>query len=222
VSWWDHRGSWKSRLLKDLLQWNLTEERQEEEEAPKLGLELPGGEVQTAHIRYRGNLGPCTGGPFLIASSGQAGKPFLFEDRGDGRWSQRMAFILQDLADVIDGEVLFAKANDLVTEVVLLAGTLRAFGGRHKETPMGILAKLVAQDAKTTGSVAKPSSRFSRREAFDEVGSKGLILPVRGIGGFEEDLGEICYLFSFTYRHSSTMSDMDDTVKRKKDYETNF
>jgi hypothetical protein len=50
----------------------------------------------------------------------------------------------------------------------------------------------MTEDAETSLCVSKPSSHLSRREAFDEIGSQGLVLPVSGTGGFEKDPGEVC------------------------------
>jgi len=78
----------------------------------------------------------------------------------------------------------------------------------------GITAEPMAQDAKASGRVAKASRRLSRRQTLDEVGAERFVLPVGGIGGHQEDAGEVSYRVSWTGRHTVTMSHDQTSVKR--------
>jgi hypothetical protein len=203
---WNHLGAWKACLIEDLIETDLTDVGQKEKESAKLCLKVSRGEIQMTYICYGSSLRPYARRPLVIASPGQASKPFFFEDHGYCSRTQFMALIAQEPADIIDGEVLLAQSNDLVPKPVCLGSTLRTFGRRNKEASFWILAKLVTENAEASLCVSKPSSRLSRRETFDEIGSQGLVLPMSGIGGFEKDPGEVCWFFEFTFRHSSTMS----------------
>lgn len=102
-----------------------------------------------------------------------------------------MASFLEDLPDVIDGEVLFAGLDNLVPERVRFRGGFGALGRGNEEGSRGILPKIVDQDAKTSGRVAKAAGGLLGRELVDEEGAQGLVLAVGGIGGLEKNLGEI-------------------------------
>jgi hypothetical protein len=183
----DHPGARETCPIEDLIETDLTEVGQEEKEAAKLGLKLSGGEIQMTYICYGSNLGPYARRPLVITSPGQAGKPFLLEDHGHRCRTQFMPLIAQDLADIVDGEVLLAQGNDLVPKPICFGSTLRSFGRGYEEASIGVLAKLMTEDAEASLCVSKPSSGLSGRDAFDEIGSQGLVLPVGGIGGFEKD-----------------------------------
>jgi hypothetical protein len=60
------------------------------------------------------------------------------------------------------------------------------------EFPVGILAKLVAVDAETAGSVAKLPGRLGRGMALDEEGVEGLMLAADGVLRFQEEGAELC------------------------------
>jgi hypothetical protein len=52
------------------------------------------------------------------------------------------------------------------------------------------IAKLVNEDAKTPGGVAEASGRYGGGDPLDEEGPEGFILPVGGVGGFQEPAGQ--------------------------------
>jgi len=54
---------------------------------------------------------------------------------------------------------------------------------------IGILAELMAEDAKTAVAVAEALSRLLGGQPFDEERAQRFILTVCGVGGFEEGLG---------------------------------
>jgi hypothetical protein len=189
---WDHLGAWETCLMEDLIKTDLTKVRQKEEEAAEPGLKMPGTEIQMTNIRHGRNLRPYARRSLVIASPGQAGKSFLLEDHGHCCRTQFMVLFPQDLADIIDGEVLFSQGYDLTPKPIRFRSGLRSFCRRNEEGPIGLLPKLMTEDTEASLRVSKPSSRLGRRDAFDEIGSQCLVLPVGGIGGFEKDPGEVC------------------------------
>ena len=56
---------------------------------------------------------------------------------------------------------------------------------------MGILAELMDQDAKAARGVTEAASGLDAGKTVDEEGAEGLVLTVGGVGGFEEDPGEV-------------------------------
>jgi hypothetical protein len=49
----------------------------------------------------------------------------------------------------------------------------------------------MAKDPETSWRVAETTSGLGRRESVDEIGSKGFVLPMGGIGRLEEEAGRI-------------------------------
>lgn len=187
----DHLGARESRLVKDLVETDLTEVRQKEKEAAELGFKAPGSQVQLANIRNGRNFGAYAGGPFVIAAPGQSGEAFLFEDHGYGSRTQFMPFFPQRPADVVDRKVPLAQGNDLISKRICFRSAVRPLGGREEEASMRVLAKLMTEDTEASLCVPEPSGRLSGREPVDEISSKGLVAPVGGIGGFEKDPCEV-------------------------------
>src|SRR5262249_54751982 len=116
----------------------------------------------------------------------QLGKALFLEDRRDGRRAEGLAVSGQGPANVVDGEVLLPQGDDLLPQAFLLArGSARPRGG-GEEVPLGLSAELVDEDAEAAGGVTEASGRLGRREALDEEGPQGFVLPMGGVGGLQE------------------------------------
>ena len=102
-----------------------------------------------------------------------------------------MTLLLQEPADVVNGEVLFAGLDNLEAPGVGFGGALRSFGRRQKERAIGVLAELAGQDAETARRIAEAAGGFLGRESVDEESAEGLILAVGGVGGREKSLGQV-------------------------------
>jgi hypothetical protein len=50
---------------------------------------------------------------------------------------------------------------------------------------------LVDEDAEAPRDVTEAASHLDAGETVDEEGAEGLVLAMGGVGGFEEDLGEV-------------------------------
>ena len=48
------------------------------------------------------------------------------------------------------------------------------------------------EDAEAPRRIAEAASGLVTGQSVDEVGSKGLVLAMGGVGGFKEDAGEVC------------------------------
>ncbi|MEK7755026.1 MAG: hypothetical protein AAB654_24075, partial [Acidobacteriota bacterium] len=97
----------------------------------------------------------------------------------------------EHLADVVDGEVLLAQGDDLISQALGLGGGFRSFGRGEEELPLRFLAELVGQNAKASRGVTAAAGGLGGREPFDEVGAEGFVLAVGGVLGLEEEAGEI-------------------------------
>ena len=98
----------------------------------------------------------------------------------------------QVAADVVDREVLLAQGDDPIAEGIGFGRGLWPFGRGEEEVASGILAKLVDKDAEASWGIAEAASGLVTGQSLDEVGAEGLVLAMGGVGGFEEDPGEVC------------------------------
>ena len=108
---------------------------------------------------------------------------------GDGGRAEAVALLLEEPADVIDGEVLLAGLDNLLRAGVGLGGVLGAFGRGQEEGAVGVLAEVVDQDAEAARGIAEAAGGLLGGESVDEEGAQGFVLAVGGVGGLEESLG---------------------------------
>ena len=126
--------------------------------------------------------------PFGILAPGQAGEAFLVQDLPDGGGAQGSLLGFENAFDVIDGEVLFAHAEDQLAGRVFLGLGMRAVLQLTEEVGLGA-AEMMTQNAKRAWGVAKAQGDVGREDAFDEVGTEGLVLALGWGSGIEEESG---------------------------------
>jgi hypothetical protein len=187
----DHARAGQPDLPGDRVERDCGRGRQEQEQPAEAGPQVPGGQVELPDVGDVGRGGPGTEGPFVVTAAGQSGEPLILEDLGDGARAEGMSFVVQDAADVVDREVLLAEGDDPVAEGVGLGRGLRSPGRGDEEDAVRVAAEMVDEDAEASGRVAGASRRLGPREALDEVGPEGLVLPVGGVGRHSEDAGEV-------------------------------
>ena len=124
-----------------------------------------------------------------------------------------MAGLLQGLADVVDRQILLAQANHLLAHPIPFRGDCRSFLRRSEERAVRMLAKRMAEHTEAAGRVTKAACRLGGGESLDVVRAQGLVLAMGGVAWLEEAGGDACYLFVCAVRHSSTMSNIHETVK---------
>lgn len=71
-----------------------------------------------------------------------------------------MTGFLERVADVIDGEILFAQSHDALANRIRPRGGARSLGGREEEGTLGLLSELGAQDAEAPWGVAEAPRRL--------------------------------------------------------------
>ena len=153
--------------------------------------ERPRTQVESSDIGDLGGRRPRAGRSFVVGPARQASEALLLEDLGDGDRAERMPLVGQGAADVIDGEVLLPQGDDGVAEGIGLGRGLGPLGRRQEEGAAGILAELVDQDTEAARGIAEAAGDLGAGEAIDEEGAEGLVLAVGGVGGLEEDAGEV-------------------------------
>ena len=87
-------------------------------------------------------------------------------------------------------EILLAQRDDLLSKSSLLARRPPGENRRGEEIALGLITKLVDEDAKTPRSVAEASGHFSGGETIDEEGAQRLVLPMRRVGRHREPARE--------------------------------
>ena len=97
----------------------------------------------------------------------------------------------QVATDVVYGEVLFAQGDDTVAEGIGLGCGMRPLGRCEEEVASGTLAELADEDAEAPRGVTEAASHLDAGKTVDEEGAEGLVLAMGGVGGFEENLGEV-------------------------------
>jgi hypothetical protein len=135
----NHPGTWKIGLLHELSPGDPGHEREEQKESTVLGSELARREVQASHIGDIGLCGPGTLGPLVVVSSRKPVESFFLQDQGHRRRASSLLLFRQRAADVVDGEVLFAKGDDLFSDAILLGAVGRLIAGGEEELAIGIL-----------------------------------------------------------------------------------
>ena len=139
-------------------------------------------------------MGWAVRGPFVVASAWQSGEAFVLKHQRDRHGTEPMAFFGQGLADVVDGKVLFSQDDDLLADRIGLGRRLRPFGRGQEELPDRAVAEPVDQDAEAAWGVSELFGGLGTGESLDEEGSEGLVLPVGGVGRFQEEAGFLSYL----------------------------
>ena len=189
----NHPAAGESSLLEDAVQTGSDQRGEEQEQASEAGAEFAGLEIEFGNAGHCRCRGAGAGRALLILTAGQAGKAFLLEEQRDGHRTDRLAFAAEELADVVDRQILLAQGDDLVPQALGLGGRFRAFGRRQEEPPVRVLAELMGEDAEASGGVSATASGLGGGKAFDEVGAKGFVLAMSGVLGLEEEAGEIGY-----------------------------
>ena len=138
-----------------------------------------------------GNRGARADGTFIIGPTWQASEAFLLEDLPDGNRAKRAVLVGQVAADVVDRQILLAQRDDPIAERIGFGRSLRSFGRAEEEVAAGILAKLMDQDAEAPWGIAEAAGGLFTGQSLDEIGTKGLVLTMGGVGGFKEGAGEV-------------------------------
>jgi hypothetical protein len=157
-----------------------------------LGPKSPGRKIQPVYIGNLSDLRPRPWKSFLVSSSGQPGKAFVFENQRDGNGADPLPALFQDPADIINGVILLSQRDDLVPEAVSLRRGLRPLLRGKEKGAIGVLAELMGEDAEASWGVPEAASNFDRREILDEVSPEGFVLAMGGILGFEKEAGHSC------------------------------
>jgi hypothetical protein len=173
-------------LLEHLIERELGQVREEEKDAAEMCANPPRFETEKSKVGALSRRGLKPLDPLIIFPARQSGKAFLLENDVDGGDAQAPALLSEEAGDIVNGEVLFAHGDDLLTKRVLLGRLLRPFLWGKKEGAVEVLAKFGADDAKTAWCVAEAFGRLLGREPLNEVGSESLILAVSGVLGEEE------------------------------------
>ena len=128
----------------------------------------------------------------FVGALREASKPLILEDLGDDNGAEADALFVEGATDVVDGEVLLTESDDVVADGIRLGSGVWPLGSGQEEGALGILAEVVDQDAKASWGVAIAFGDLGPGEFLNEEGTESFVLAMCGIGGFEENAGEVC------------------------------
>jgi len=188
----DLRGPGEVRLVKEVLERDLGEERQKEEKPAELGAQPPGFESETWDLGGIGRQRPRGLHSFVIPASGELRKAFVLEDGGDGGGARSLALFPQQIPHIVDREMLFAQRDDSLPERIGLGGGVGAPLRCNEELRRWIVSAVMNQDSETAWRVSKALGRFGGRELCDEETAQGLILALGRGGWLKKESFWIC------------------------------
>ena len=140
----DHLAPGIAGLPDQVGQVAIHQQGQKQEQTAELSREAARGHRELAVIGDSSGSGMERRGPFGILAPGQAGEAFFVQDLPDGGGTQGSLFGFQDALNVIDGEVLFAHAEDQLAGRVFLGLGMRAMLEFTEEVGLGA-AEMVTQ-----------------------------------------------------------------------------
>jgi hypothetical protein len=147
-------------LFEHLFQTDLSQIRDKQIQPPELGSESPRRKIEPVHIGNLCELGPRPWESFLVSPSRQPRKTFLLENQRDSNGAYPTPALLQDPADIIDGEILFSQCDDLVPDTVGFGRNLRPpLRGKEKRA-IRMLTELVSKDPEASRRIPKAAGDF--------------------------------------------------------------
>ena len=118
-----------------------------------------------------GSRGGARGRKALVVQTArQAAETFLVQDLPDGGGAQGSLLGAERRLDVVDGEVLFAHAEDEFADGVFFGLGMRAVFELAEEVGFGA-AEMMAQDAEGADGVPETAGGLGGGEAIDEEGA---------------------------------------------------
>jgi len=187
----DHGRTGQSHLSYDLAQSDVPHHGEEKEQAPGTGAEGSRGQTQGADISDGRGFGPKGFGAFLVEPTWKAGKAFLPKQEGQSIDTDGVSGSGQLPLDVIDGEVAFPHRDHQVSEGITDRSQSRLLRNTREESgaKVGIVAKLMAEDAEGTRGITESVGDFDRGKLLDEEGTQSFVLPLETRFGGEEEGG---------------------------------
>ena len=82
-----------------------------------------------------------------------------------------------------------------------------SLGRFEEEVALGILAELVDENLKASWGVSEATSDLGAGEALNEEGAECFVLTMGSVGGLNEEVGAVRWVFGFTGKHTPQMSD---------------
>jgi len=108
--------------VKEVLEWDLGEERQQEEKPSALGAKHPGFEIEELDLGCIGRKRTRCLHSFVITASGELRKAFFLEEGCDGGGAKSLALFPQKIPHIVEREMLCAQRDDSLPERIGLGG----------------------------------------------------------------------------------------------------
>jgi hypothetical protein len=120
----------------------------------------------------------------LVQAPWQGREPLSAQDLSDGRRAQGTVTLLKDLADFINGVVLFAELEDQVMGGRFLGLGLGTVVRGNKEEGRVLTAEVVAQDIKRIERIAESTCHVFGRAILDDESAECFVLAMLRQFGF--------------------------------------
>jgi hypothetical protein len=187
----NHGRTGQSYLSYDLAQSDVLHHGEEQEQAPGTSAEGSRGQAEGSDIGDGRGFGPKGLGTFLVEPPGKAGKAFLPKQEGQSIDTDGLPGSGQLPLDVIDGEVAFPHRDHQVSERITDRSQNWLLGDAREEpgAKVGIVAKLMAEDAERTWGITESAGDLNRGKFLDEEGTQGFVLPLETRFRGEEEGG---------------------------------
>jgi len=187
----NHGRTGQSYLSYDLAQSDVLHHGEEQEQAPGTSAEGSRGQAEGSDIGDGRGFGPKGLGTFLVEPPGKAGKAFLPKQEGQSIDTDGFPGSGQLPLDVIDGEVAFPHRDHQVSERITDRSQSWLLGDAREEpgAKVGIVAKLMAEDAERTWGITESAGDLNRGKFLDEEGTQGFVLPLETRFRGEEEGG---------------------------------
>jgi hypothetical protein len=185
----DHLGAGQPSLGRKGIDTEMHKCRHEQKEPAAARMKAAWCQLECTNVRDNLTTGQRTVRAFFVEPARQSREARHLEDLPNTCRTERGLTLLECLADLVDRVVALSELNDGIAGCVLeRLGAWSTFR-RDKELRSRVVTKLVAQDTKGTGSVAKCPSDIRRRAALHEESTQGLIGAMFGRSWHLKELG---------------------------------
>ena len=129
-----------------------------------------------------------------------------------------MTGLLQLALNIVDGKVFLSHGDcQLAYTVTGRSGLGAMFDVLEKGCAFfRVMAKLVTEDAESSGGISEALSNGERGKFFDKEAAQGFILFVKRLFGLEEETFFLRYCISIIYIHIMNMLLYIENVNRAK------
>jgi len=178
----DHGRTGEFCPANNIRETQLSHQGNKDEQSAQTCAKGPRFQVNGVYVGDSSEFGPSDDRALVVTSAGQTREAFFAEENRQRVYAKGMSGLCKFRLNVVDGEVLFAHGDNKLANAVAARGLARTIHWSLKERRalVGVVTKLVAQDAEGPGRIAETGSDFVGAIFFNEVSAECLVLALRG------------------------------------------